>query len=66
MGTLPVRAQTAKAEAISLLNDAFNARLLAHRARPRSEFMAGLYTARADDLMKAARALETAAQEIRP
>lgn len=54
----------AKAEAVSRLNDAFTARLLAHRAKPQSEFMARVYTARADALMKAARALENAAQEI--
>lgn len=53
----------AKSEAVASLNDAFTARLLAHRAKPRSAFMASLYTARADDLTKAARALETAAQE---
>lgn len=52
-----------KAEAVSRLNDAFTARLLAHRVKPRSEFMARVYTARADALMKAARALETAMTE---
>lgn len=61
MGTLPALA--AKSEAVASLNDAFTARLLAHRAKSRSGFMASLYTARADDLTKAARALETEAQE---
>lgn len=53
-----------KAEAVSRLNDAFTARLLAHRAKPRSEFMARVYTARADALTKAARELETDGKEI--
>lgn len=58
-------ALAARSEAVTRLNDAFTARLLAHRAKPRSDFMASLYTARADDLTKAARELETAAQEGR-
>jgi hypothetical protein len=53
-----------KAEAVSRLNDAFNARLLAHRAKPRSDFFFRLYVARADALMRAARILETEAQEM--
>jgi hypothetical protein len=56
-------APATKAEAVARLNDAFTARLLAHRAKPRSEFMASLYTARANDLTKAARALEAAMTE---
>lgn len=58
----PALAKTA--EAVSLLNDSFTARLMAHRSKPRSEFMASLYTARADALMRDVRALETAAQEL--
>lgn len=56
-------ALAAKSEAVTRLNDAFTARLLAHRAKPRSAFLASLYTARADDLTKAARELETDGKE---
>lgn len=52
-----------KAEAVRLTNEAFEVRLKGHRAKAVSPALAQFHTARADALMKAARALETAMRE---
>ena len=52
-----------KADAVRLLNASFEARLMARKARASSPAEAEFYALRADALMKAARALETAMRE---
>lgn len=64
MTALPNR--TVTAESIRLLNESFDARLKANKAKPRSAIECHIHTQRADALMRAARALEAAAQEINP
>ena len=51
------------AEVTRLTNEAFECRLKAHQSKPRSALECHFHTMRADALMKAARALETAMRE---